>query len=327
MTAPNLWLAIGDETGPFDDPNSADFQGAGMVLARPQDFDAALDERIYGKTVRQRMNLAIEGLESRLQALGSEKESELAMHHVREVWQYFREQKLHGTFRLDATPQDPVLRHLLAAFQWLAGHPRLISIGICGSGRELFGEFWKGSDSMSALGALYGRALAVAKPFLGPNPRIRVLAGVRKERVDSSAIKRSGQNVKRPAQIVEGQKDDRQSSSITGGNRTLLDAMESEFWNTLGPMEAYWPVPGAAKARHVVFSAFTEPKALRDSLATEDPAASRLISGDSSALGSLADLACSLMAISQNPKGDVRIDLPRPIGPNVRFFTIREIAR
>lgn len=140
--AANIWVAIGDETGPFEDPHSTAFHGAGLLLARPQDLADALNENIAGKTVRHRMGRAIEGLEGRLQALGNDKRNELDRHHVREAWPYFIERRLAGRYRLDDAPEDAVLRHLLAAFRWLAGHPRLISIGIYGSGRELFGELF-----------------------------------------------------------------------------------------------------------------------------------------------------------------------------------------
>ena len=173
----NLWLAIGDETGSFEHPQLSTLHGAGLILARPAALAAALNENLNGRSIRQRMDSPIEGLENWLREQGAKKEDEPHRHHVREAWLYLIERRIKGQYPLDATHSDPVLNNLLAAFRWLAGHPDIISLGIYGTTKEVMTDFWKGSDSMAVLGAIYGRSLALIKPFLGPSPRIRVLPG------------------------------------------------------------------------------------------------------------------------------------------------------
>lgn len=320
--ARNLWLAIGDETGSFEDLNSNAFHGVGLILARPQHLQAGIDELIAGKTVSTRMTQAIEGLETYLRTnrIGFD-ERELRKHHVRIAWKYFQERKLRGTYSLEDSPDDQVLRNLLAAFRWLSGHRQIISTGIGGSGREIFGTFWKGRDPMAALGALYGTTLALLRPFLGDGAQIRFLPGRRSEALNSIIIKRAGQLV------ASRESDQRDSSCKTGGDRTLLEAAETTFWAMLQPMSHHWPVPQANSARQIAFSAYTEESALVDLLTREDAVAAALIRNHNHVIHNLADLSCSLMSVSHEKNDGVRIKLPAPIGPNVRFFRISEVSQ
>ena len=321
IAAGNLWLAIGDETGQFKDAGSTEFHGVGIILARPAALAAALNEQLDGRTVRQIMNTCVPGLENWLRSQGSDKANELNRHHVREAWQFLNDQRsLTGNYSVGAIAPEPVLNHLLSSFSWLASHPQIISLGLHGSGRDLLAGFWKGSDEMAAIGALYGRMLALVKPFLGTAPRIRMLAGVRSEALDTKAIKRAGQAVGAP---VPGK--NRQSSSVTGGSRTMLEAMETEFWRTLALAEAWWPVPATLAARQVVFEGFAERKELAARLKGEDSVAAQLISADAGALGNLADLATSLMAASCDSRTrPLRINFPKPLGRNILFLSSAE---
>ena len=317
----NLWLAIGDETGPFDNPQSPKLHGAGLILARPAALAAALNENLKGRSIRQRMDAPIEGLENWLRAQGAAKKEELHRHHVREAWCYLNERGIKGQFALDATPSDPVLAHLLAAFRWLAGHPEIISLGIYGTGKEVMTDFWKGSDPMAAIGAIYGRSLALIKPFLGPAPRIRVLPGRRSEAVNSPAILRAGQAV--PESSYE---TNRQSSSRTGGNRALLETMESEFWKTLAVMNDPLATSANTSTRQITFSGYMSKKEAIAQLKKDDGVAAMLVDQQEHRLNTLADLACSLMAASGDTAArDLRLQFPTPIGPNVRFFSVKEV--
>jgi|GEM_PF-6183268 len=317
----NLWLAIGDETGRFEDPQSSGLHGVGLILARPAALIAALNENLAGKTIRSRMDSPVEGLKDWLLAQGAAKADELRKHHVREAWLYLQDGKrITGELALDATHSDPVLTHLLAVFRWLAGHSGIVSLGIHGSGREVMTDFSMGSDPMAAIGALYGRILALVKPFLGSSPRIRVLPGRRSEKINAASILRAGQNV--PGPSLGG----RQTSSKTGGNRALLETMERKFWETLAITAGRWPLPFSASARQIAFAGYMDGAALVTALEREDTQAANLIRGDESRLNNLADLACSLMAAScDSAERDLRIRFPDPVGPNVRFFSAREV--
>lgn len=316
----NLWLAIGDETGDFADPQSPTLHGAGLILARPATLVAALNESLDGKKIRSRMDAPVEGLRNWLVAKGPEKAQELKRHHVREAWLYLREKRVTGEYALDAMPSDEVLRNLLAAFRWLAGHSGIVSLGIHGSGREVMGNFATGSDRMAVIGTLYGRMLALVKPFLGASPRIRMLPGRRSEEISDAAIRRAGQYV--PASAF----GERQTTSKTGGNRVLLDAMEREFWQTLDRMSGQWPMPASISAREVLFAGCMNRDALVMALEREDQQAASLVRGEESRLNNLADLACSLMAASCDFRArDLRIRFPDPVGANVRFFSASEV--
>jgi hypothetical protein len=65
---------------------------------------------------------------------------------------------------------------------------------------------------------------------------------------------------------------------------------------------------------------------LVSALEREDAQAAKLLSAEESRLNNLADLACSLMAAScDSAQRDLRIRFPNPVGPNVRFFSAREV--
>jgi len=317
----NLWLAIGDETGRFEDPRSSGLHGVGLILARPAALVAALNENLAGRTIRGRMDSPVEGLENWLLAQGATKDDELRKHHVREAWLYLQDGKrITGEVALDAAHSDRVLTHLLAVFRWLAGHTGIVSLGIHGSGQEVMTDFSMGSDPMAAIGALYGRILALVKPFLGSSPRIRVLPGRRSEKINAASILRAGQDVPGPA--LGG----RQTSSKTGGNRALLETMERQFWETLATTAGRWPLPSSATARQITFAGYMDGAALVSALEREDAQAARLIRDDERRLNNLADLACSLMAAScDSAERDLRIRFPAPVGPNVRFFAASEV--
>jgi hypothetical protein len=320
-TSVNIWLAIGDETGPFENSPLSGLHGIGLILARPADLVAALNDQVDGKSIRWRMNHPIDGLEASLTAKGPRKTKELARHHVREAWEYFRDCGIKGQYQLDAVPPDFVLANLLGTFRWLAAHPNILSLGIHGSGTEILVDFWKGSDPMAAIGALYGRTLALVSPFLGASPQIRILPGRRSEEINAAAIRRAGQIVAPPRLGTS-----RQTTSNTGGNRTLLDAMENEFWQTLSAMGDQWHIPSHSLARKSAFAGYMDRAEFATALYKEDKIAANLIRTEERTLNNLADLACSLMAASCDSNArDLRIIFPDPIGPNVRFFSASEV--
>jgi hypothetical protein len=323
MSTGNLWLAVGDETGAFSDPQSSSLHGVGLILARPSALAAALNETFNAETIRHRMTRPIEGLSNWLIAKGPEKSKELTRHHVREAWNYFNDPKqaITGQYALDASHSDPVLTNLLAAFRWLATHQGILSLGIYGTGKEVLTDFWKGSDPMAAIGALYGRTLALVRPFLGPSARIRMYPGRRSEEINAASILRAGQNVPAPLPGMS-----RQTTSKTGGNRALLEAMESEFWKALSAMGDHLPVPSQPSTRQITFAPYMDRKVLASALDKEDKVAANLIRNEENVLNSLADLACSLMVAGcDTTERKLRIAFPDPIGPNVRFFSVREV--
>ena len=318
---PNLWLAIGDETGKFEDPESWALHGAGLILARPAALAKALNENLNGQTIYQRMGKPIEGLETWLHAKGAEKSKELTKHHVREAWEYLNKKGIKGQFPLDAVHADPVLTNLLSSFRWLATHPDIISLGIHGSGKEVMTDFWKGSDPMAVIGSMYGTALALVRPFLGPAARIRMLPGRRSEERNSAPILRAGQEV--PSSLPG---TNRQTSSKTGGNRALLETMESEFWKTTAAMDNHGSAQTTSSSRQITFAGYMNKEALVTALQREDQAAANLILKNESKLNNLADLACSLMAAScDSTNHDLSIQFSNPVGPNVKFFSVKEI--
>ena len=320
-SASNLWLAIGDETGGFKDPENSSLHGVGLILARPATLVAALNENLKGKTIRRRMDEPVEGLGSWLFSQGADMAIEQKRHHVRVAWKYFEDKHIKGQYPLDASHKDPVLDNLLLTFQWLAQHPGILTLGIHGKGKDVMNVFWKGSDPMAAIGAMYGRTLALVKPFLGPSAQIRVLPGLRSEELNAAPILRSGLDVPPPFAGYS-----RQTTNKTGGNRTLLEAMESEFWKTLDALGNHGSAPLSVSSRQTTFAGYMNKKAAVAALENEDKIAAKLIHGEEARLNNLADLACSLMvACCDTNNRDLRIKFPDSIGPNVRFFSVKEV--
>ena len=314
----NVWLVAGDETGRFEKNTDTGFHGVALVLARTGDWHGIVNEELAGQKVQDRFKRPVEGLAEHLGALypdAARREKECQKHHVLAAFDYFRwkTELTGGSFDLESTPSDPVLRHLLESMRWLAGHPRLLCVGVYGNGGDLYKRLYRGDDSMAALGALYGRLLAAIYPFLGNKPCVRLLSGGRSETPDSPGVSRVG--VALPGSI-------RQPSRQTGGDRVNISFLQDSFWESMSALQEDTGLPDGVLQRQQTLSVHSVPREFNDQLRHE-----ALNAPDTEIMKNLADLACGMMASLEDNVRDkkIRFNLGRQPGKNMRFFNIQDI--
>ncbi len=162
MNTNNIWIAVGDETGKFNENNSdaKNFHGAAMILARQKDLQEALQEQLLGKTISERLSNRIEGLDKNN-----------TQHHVKDVWEYLKKHNITGKYDLDNISNSPEFTPLYTlgeTFKWLIQQKNLISIGIYSKkAADIMQNFTNSNDAAYILGSLYGKMLGLIAPFLG----------------------------------------------------------------------------------------------------------------------------------------------------------------
>jgi hypothetical protein len=313
----NLWLAVGDETGQFEKNTDTGFHGVALVLARAGDWPGIASEDLLGRSVQYRLNRPVQGLESHLTTLFPNEEQrrvEQRKHHVLTAFRYFERPAgpPPGIVKLDAESDDPVLKHLLASMRWLAGHPRLLSIGVYGRGSDLY-NLHRSDDTMAALGNLYGLLLAMVYPFLGPSPRLRVLLSGRTETAESPGV----------ARTAVSSTQERLPSGQTGGDRINIGFTQDSFWHHLESLKQDLNLPGGAEPRQRALAVHSHPTKFKRQLNQDG-----IADVDTDMMKNLADLACGMMATLDegNRPRKIRLNLGKQPGPNMRFFAMREIA-
>jgi hypothetical protein len=314
----NLWLAVGDETGQFEKNSDSSNHGVALVLAKAVDWAGIANEQIDGYSVQYRFSRPVEGLAPHLISLfpaADKLRKEESRHHVMAAFRYFESQKhlVGGTFGLSDAPDDPVLRSLLVSMRWLAGHDKLLGVGVYGPGLDLYQRLYQGDDPMAALGALYGHLLAAVFPFLGRSPRLRVLLSGRTENAATAGVERVKQQSSRAERLPSHQ---------TGGDRINIAFTEDSFWQVLSGLEKDADIPQGVKNRREALAIHANSAAFKPQLAGQG-----INLPDVELMKNLADLACGMMATlapeSQGKK--FRFALGKQPGPNVRFFSIREL--
>ena len=193
MNTNNIWIAVGDETGKFNEnnPDAKNFHGAAMILARQKDLQEALQEKPFsdGKTISERLSNRIEGLD----------ENTKNKHHVLDVWEYLKKHNITGKYDLDNiynSPEFTPLYTLGETFKWLIQQKNLISIGIYSKkAADIMQNFTNSNDAAYILGSLYGKMLGLIAPFLGDNATIIAFPGWRREDINSPSIINSGQEI------------------------------------------------------------------------------------------------------------------------------------
>jgi len=291
-TAPStdLWLAIGDETGNWDwqEQNKNRTLGVVVVVARVQDWRAALQEDLGGRRVANRMT-------QRLERLPSDARRQSSFHHVADAMGYDRQcgyTILQG--RLSETGDHPLRCELYRNLRWLATHPRLLTLGCYGKARDFHEHLPHGEDEATALGQVYALLMGWVAPFLGPDARAICVPAKRSEDRDSRARQRAGDP--RPKDPNE-----RPKSPLRLYNSAAMSYVETLYqpWQATQPSKA-------ELTERLDFRAF---KALTQPL------------DDHRAASAVADMGAGLMQLSQ----DRRIQPEWAQWPNVRFTHLREL--
>lgn len=184
------WLAIGDETGNWDQPGA--FLGVALVMGRIEDWRKALEARLDGHWLKDRLQTPPCHLPSAYR--------KAPHHHLIDVFNYWSSQPS-GEWALDAPGDDPLRQEVFSTLRWLAEHPRLITLGLWGPGAAMRAALFGSEDSAIALGRAYGLLTALALPFLHPQEdRLLIHPGLRSESRDSRAQQRATLNNSRESQ-------------------------------------------------------------------------------------------------------------------------------
>lgn len=204
------WLAVGDETGNWDELHNPDaFLGVALVVARIEEWQAALDETLDGQPIRERLTAPPRHLPT-----GYRKSSS---HHLMDTFNRWRDQKLKGEWSLAKPGADPLRQEVFATLRWLAEHPQFITLGVWGRAKEIKKVLFRSNDPAIAVGRAYGLLVGLALPFLTPPDRLLVNPGLRSEPADSLAGERS--------KVAKSPKDDdsRKHGFTRGTVSTLID--------------------------------------------------------------------------------------------------------
>lgn len=178
------WLAVGDETGNWDEPGNPNaFLGVALVMARIEEWQAALKEKLDGQLIRERLGAPPRHLPSAYGKSGG--------HHLMDMYAYWVDQKLQGEHSLAEPGGNPLRQEVFTTLRWLAEHPRLITLGLWGRAEEMKTVLFGSDDPAIALGRAYGPLVGLALPFLAPSDRLLVNPGLRSENAHLRAIQRA----------------------------------------------------------------------------------------------------------------------------------------
>ena len=144
----DLWLAVGDETGDWDNSNrKSHFLGIALVIAKVKDWQKALNEEIDEQPISERMK----------------------KHHVMEVMGKLPT----GDCSLDKPDENvPKQVKTFKNLRWLAEHDSLITIGAYAQSEFIWNNIHLGKSHAYALGQAYGLLLSLIMPFLNDNDKL-----------------------------------------------------------------------------------------------------------------------------------------------------------
>jgi hypothetical protein len=145
----DLWLAVGDETGDWDNDSQSEdnFLGVALVIATVKDWQKALNEKIDNQKISERMK----------------------KHHVMEVMVKLPT----GDCSLDKPNKNkPVQIKTFKNLRWLAEHNSLITIGAYAKRELIWNQIHLGRSHAQALGQAYGLLLSLIIPFLNNNDEL-----------------------------------------------------------------------------------------------------------------------------------------------------------
>jgi hypothetical protein len=183
MTSMSEWLAIGDETGNWDTvryPNA--FLGVALVMGRIEDWQTALHEQIDGQRMASRLQNPIRHLP---------RPEKSKNHHLNDAFLCWEQEKLAGEWLLSEPGHDPLRQEVFATLRWLAEHPRLITWGLWGRGKDVKETWLRSNDPAVALGHAYGLLVGQMLPFLNAGDQLLVQPGLRSEPADLRAKHRA----------------------------------------------------------------------------------------------------------------------------------------
>lgn len=316
MNTNNIWIAVGDETGQFDEksPNANTFHGVAMILAKQEDLQNALQQTLHGKTIEQRLSSCIDGLNN------SNK------HHVLDVWKYLENNNITDEYSLNDIPNSPEFTPLYTlgeTFKWLIKQKQLISIGIyANNAADIMQNFTHSKDNAHIIGALCGKMLGLIAPFLGNNATIVAFPPLRSEPVTNPSISDAGVKIDRKYINEKGMV----KGYVTGFARALFAETYESFHNTRKAFNTL-NTKTKCEAEILVRRMFKNDNEIIRESSKKLTAAVNFINKNyhkSKCFEALADLVCSLMRCAY--KKDASIKIPKNIIDNFNFWNINDIT-
>ena len=321
MNTNNIWIAVGDETGKFNEnnPDAKNFHGAAMILARQKDLQDALQEQLLGKTISERLSNRIDGLD----------ENTKNKHHVLDVWEYLKKHNITGKYDLDNISNSPEFTPLYTlgeTFKWLIQQKNLISIGIYSKkAADIMQNFTNSNDAAYILGSLYGKMLGLIAPFLGDNATIIAFPGWRREDINSPSIINSGQEIDAKYIRISESGEQRAGGNVTGGTRVSENGLKTAFDDTIKEFNKLNVKTKCNTEVLVRRISKKKNKKIEESDKKLKSTVNFVCLNYGDQLEALADLVCSLMLCAYNDKANTTIKIPKPIGNNIHFWNINDI--
>jgi hypothetical protein len=160
----DLWLAVGDETGSWNDlADPKQFLGAAIVMGKLSDWESALKETFKEQTIEQRLKQPLQSLSN-----GDTNKK----HRIIDAFNYFKAQSVRGRWALDRmvkgdSPIATLKNELCTNLGWLATHPLLITIGTYGNAEWVKDKLQRTQENdVVTLGRAYGLLATLMIPFL-----------------------------------------------------------------------------------------------------------------------------------------------------------------
>ncbi|MDM8557621.1 hypothetical protein [Candidatus Parabeggiatoa sp. HSG14] len=286
----DLWLAVGDDTGDWNDKQ---FLGASLVIAKISDWKSVLQEDFKNQTIEQRMKEPLKNLP---------KENPDSVHHLKDALNYFKKQSVRGLWSLDTmvketTPLARLKNELCLNLGWLAKHPHLITLCTYGNTEWVKKNLHQKEDYAHVLGQAYGLLLALVIPYFKQDDTL-LIAPIPRVPLDISED--------------SSKKDDTQQ---TPPSLKLDNYKKSLFSGLLSRTQQSLHVWQRTKMVHYECGTLMDLQKnyFKDSALDID------------VLNRIAEISATLLALSQNKQGEIRLHDPNQSWNNVKFFKFEEL--
>lgn len=288
----DLWLAVGDQTGNWDDlTDPKQFLSVALVLGKISDWESALKEEITEQTIEQCMKQPL-----RTRPDGSTSNT----HHVMDALNYFKAQSVRGRWALDRmvkgsnSPVAQLKNQLCTHLSWLATHSLLVTVGTHGNAKWIKNNLDHAKEpNLCCVGRAYGLLLTLIIPFLKEDDCLLFIPnGVWNAPLDST-------QAASPTPVLE---------SATSNLNHLISSLDNYTQQNL----RVWQRTKMAPLHSGTFMDL-QPNYFKD------------IPLDKEAVSNIADMGSSLVALSQNPAAEIRVYDSNKTWHNAKFFQFEEL--
>lgn len=294
----DLWLAVGSGIGNWKDlTHSEQFLGVALVIAKIADWEAALKENFKGQTIEQRMKQPLQNLPEGIAS---------NTHYTADALKYFKTYSVRGLWTLDkmVAENSQVARlknELCSNLGWLAKHPLLVTIGTYGQVEWVKNHLHHTENDSHALGHAYALLATLIIPFLKDEGYLLIEPTPHS---DFQANLKEFSQIEDPQAVLEKQSNDERNDERNVLTSSLLEHIQLSL--------RLWHRTKMVKQDSGSFR-YLQQNYFKDTTL------------DGQALKNIADMGATIMGLSQNIKGDIRLHDPTKIWRNVRFFPFEEL--